>query len=299
MATVRASAWIAPLVRRLVVEAPRVATELRPGQYVVLRVTPDGERLPLPVAESDREAGTITLVVSVTGAATERLGAVGVGEALASVTGPLGRPTELGRFGHVVLVGGGPGAATLHPHSVALRALGNRVTALLGAPSAAHLVYEEELARHCDVVLACTDDGSRGFAGYVTSRLARLLADEPVDVVFAAGSVPLMKAVAAVTRPLGLSTVASLSPLLVDGTGMCGGCRVTVRGEPRFACVDGPEFDAHDVAFEELWDRVGDPRRRDPLGRERPADGGDHRCHLGRERTAATEALLYPAPRVG
>jgi len=290
----RAAEWIAPRVRRLEVEAPRVAAEYRPGQYVVVRATPDGERIPLPVAGAEPEAGTLTLVVAATAAATERLCLLGAGAALAQLAGPLGRPAELRRFGHVVLVGGGPGAAALHPHAAALKALGNRVTALLGAPSAAHLVFEAELGRWCDAVLPCTDDGSHGFAGFVTNRLALLLAAEPADAVFTAGSVPMMKAVAAVTRPPGIRTVASLSPLLVDGTGLCGGCRVTVCGEHRFACVDGPEFDAHDVAFEELWDQLGVQRRHALLGRPRADDGPEHRCLL--PRGSAAEAAAPRAP---
>jgi len=292
--TVRAAEWIAPRVRRLEIEAPRVAAEHRPGQYVVVRATPDGERIPLPVAGAEPEAGTLTLVVEATAAATARLCRLGAGAALAQLVGPLGRAAELRRFGHVVLVGGGPGAATLHPHAAALKALGNRVTALLGAPSAAHLVFEAELGRWCDTVLPCTDDGSHGFAGFVTNRLALLLAAEAVDAVFTAGSVPMMKAVAAVTRPPGIRTVASLSPLLVDGTGLCGGCRVTVRGEHRFACVDGPEFDAHDVAFEELWDRLGAQRRHALLDRAHAGDDPEHRCLLPRGPAGGVTAPRHP-----
>jgi len=285
MYPVRSATWLAPLVRRLVVAAPRVAARHRPGHFVIVRGTADGERIPLTIADSDPSAGTLTLVIQMAGATTERLCALVAGDALSDVVGPLGRPTELERFGHVVLVGGGVGTAVIHPQAAALKALGNRVTAVIGGRSRPYVILEQELGAVCDAVLPCTDDGSHGFHGFVTQRLAQLLEEPPpVDAVITAGPVPMMRAVAEVTRPRGVRTIASLNPLMVDGTGMCGGCRVTVGGEQRFACVDGPEFDAHAVSFDELQDRLGAYRAQELRARERLLADRDHQCRLDRAR---------------
>jgi ferredoxin--NADP+ reductase len=282
MFTIRAADWLAPLVRRLVVEAPRVAAKHQPGHFVIIRATADGERIPLTIADSSRDAGTITLVVQNAGATTERICALGPGDSLCDVVGPLGKPTEIEKFGHVVLVGGGVGTAVIYPQAAALKGLGNRVTAIVGGRSRPYVILEEELGRWCDSVLPCTDDGSHGFHGFVTDRLTQLLESEPVNAVITAGPVPMMKAVAAVTRGREIHTIASLNPVMVDGTGMCGGCRVTVNGEARFACVDGPEFDAHAVAFDELWDRLGAYKKQELRARERLAQDAEHQCRLER-----------------
>jgi ferredoxin--NADP+ reductase len=250
--------WLAPKVRRLVVKAPRVAARHRPGHFVIVRAYDGGERIPLTIADSDAAAGTITLVVQVIGATTERLCSLKQGEAVRDVVGPLGKATEIEHFGHVVLVGGGVGTAVIYPQAAALKAKGNRVTAVMGGRSQPYVILEQELKAHCDAVYPCTDDGSYGYNGFVTGKLAELIADaqNPVHAVITAGPVPMMRAIANVTREKQILTIASLNPIMVDGTGMCGGCRVTVGGKNLFACVDGPEFNAHEVDFASLTDRL-------------------------------------------
>jgi ferredoxin--NADP+ reductase len=212
----------------------------------------------LTIADSDRHSGHVTLIIQVVGASTRALAELEAGQCIADLAGPLGRPTDVEHVGHAVVVGGGVGTAVIYPQARALRDAGNRVTAIIGGRSRPQVILEEELAHSCEWVFPCTDDGSYGFHGMVTDRLRQLLAetDMPVGLVLCAGPVPMMRAVAELTRPLGIRTVASLNPIMVDGTGMCGGCRVHVGGEVKFACVDGPEFDAHAVDFKELSDRL-------------------------------------------
>lgn len=252
------SRWLAPQVRRLVVRAPRVVRRALPGQFVIIRVAPDGERIPLTIAHADKQAGTIILIVQAVGATTQQICALETGQALCDVAGPLGRPTDIESLGHVAVVGGGVGTAVVYPQARALQQAGNIVSAIVGGRSRPYVILEEELAQVCDAVYPCTDDGSYGFHGFVTQRLAKLLdeASVPVGAVYTAGPVPMMRAVAEVTRPLKIKTIASLNPVMVDGTGMCGGCRIQVGREMKFACVDGPEFDAHEVDFGELMARL-------------------------------------------
>jgi ferredoxin--NADP+ reductase len=282
MFLIRNAEWLAPQVRRLDVEAPRVAKRHQPGHFVIVRVRDGGERIPLTIADSDAEAGMITLVVQVVGATTELLCNLETGESIVNVVGPLGKPTEIEKFGHVVLVGGGVGTAVIHPQAPALKEVGNTVDAVIGGRSREYVIFEKELARYCDNVYPCTDDGSYGYNGFVTGKLQELLDDSSrkVNAVLAAGPVPMMKAVAAVTEPYKITTIASLNPIMVDGTGMCGGCRVTVDGEMKFACVDGPDFDAHKVDFAELSDRLTTYR----LQEKRAWDQlhADHQCKLGK-----------------
>ncbi len=242
-------------IHRLDVRAARIAEIARPGQFVIVRLGPKAERIPLTIAATDAEEGTITLVIQAVGKSTGDLVALTPRSVIHDVAGPLGMPTDLVDGGHAVCVGGGVGAAVMLPIARALHARGTRVTTVIGARSSSHLVLESELAALGRLVV-CTDDGSRGRAGLVTDALADLLAEGDVSVVYAAGPVPMMRAVAQTTGPAGVRTVVSLNPIMVDGTGMCGGCRVRVRGEMRFACVDGPEFEAADVDFEELADRL-------------------------------------------
>jgi ferredoxin--NADP+ reductase len=247
---------LAPDVRRLRIAAARIAKKQRPGQFVIVRLTPRGERIPLTIAGADAAAGTFTLVVQAVGKTTRLLDAMGPGDAVLDVVGPLGRPTEVRAYGHVVAIGGGVGAAIVYPGAAALKAAGNRLTAILGARSRERLVLEQELGGIADVLHVTTDDGSHGCRGFVTRPLLEMLdAGERVDHVFAAGPVPMMRAVAEASRPYGVPTVVSLNPIMIDGTGMCGGCRVLVGGESRFACVDGPEFDAHQVDYDVLLRR--------------------------------------------
>ena len=271
--------WLAPEVKRFVVEAPHVVRHCGPGQFVILRATNDGERIPLTIARADKSAGTIDLIVQAVGATTRRLCAMEAGQSFSDVVGPLGRETDIENVGHAVIVGGGVGTAVIFPQAGALKAKGNRVSAVIGGRSKPYVILERELAPFCDAVYPCTDDGSYGFKGFVTDRLKQLIneTDLPVKLVLCAGPVPMMRAVAEVTRPLGIHTVASLNPIMVDGTGMCGGCRVQVEGAMKFACVDGPEFDAHKVDFRELSDRLTTYRPHEQSSNER------HECRANAE----------------
>ena len=242
-------------VHRLTVTAPRVAAARQPGQFVIVRLGPGAERIPLTIADSDSAAGTIELVIQAVGKSTSDLVALAPGDQIHDVVGPLGRPSDLVAEGTVVCVAGGVGAAVMFPIARRLAELGAEVITVLGARNSESVLFEDEFASFAELVV-CTDDGSAGRAGVVTDALGDLLATRSVDVVYAAGPVNMMRAVAAVTRPLGVQTIVSLNPIMVDGTGMCGGCRVTVDGTMRFACVDGPEFDGHGVDFDELADRL-------------------------------------------
>jgi ferredoxin--NADP+ reductase len=248
---------LAPQIHRLVVHAPRIATTARPGQFVIVHLGDGAERIPLTIAERDPDDGTIVLVVQAVGKSTTDLCALRPGANIHDVAGPLGRPSDLLTEGTAVCVAGGVGAAVVFPIARRLAELGVRVVTILGARTADSLIYADRF-RALGPLTVCTDDGSAGRHGVVTDALAELIeAGDRTDVVYAAGPVAMMRAVADVTRPSGVHTIASLNPIMVDGTGMCGGCRVTVGGVMKFACVDGPEFDAHGVDFDELADRLG------------------------------------------
>jgi len=272
--------WLAPQVRKIVTEAPRIAARHQAGHFVIVRVRDDGERIPLTIADSDAAAGTITLVVQVVGATTELLCSLEAGESILNVAGPMGRPTEIENFGTAVLVGGGVGTAVINPQAEALKKAGNKVIAVIGGRTREYVIFEEELKAFCEEVYPCTDDGSYGHHGFVTQKLQELLEDKSrtIGAVLMAGPVPMMRAVAEVTRPFKVLTVASLNPIMVDGTGMCGGCRVTVGNEMKFACVDGPEFDAHKVDFAELTDRLTSYKDQEKAAWERLRQG--HTCKL-------------------
>jgi len=246
---------IAPDVRRIVVAAPKIAKKHQAGQFVIVRVTPNGERIPLTIAESDPAVGSITLFVQAIGRTTTLMSELEAGDHLEDVAGPLGRASEIEQYGTAVVVGGGLGTAIAYPIARALAEAGNRVIAIVGGRSREYVLLEDQLAAHGIEVIPCTDDGSYGRKGFVTEALADVIEAEDVGVVFATGPVPMMGAVAEVTRSKGIETIASLNPIMVDGTGMCGGCRVEVGGETKFACVDGPEFDAHQVDFQLLQRR--------------------------------------------
>lgn len=246
---------LSPNVTRLALEARRIAQIRQPGQFVIVHLGRGAERIPLTIADADPEAGTISLVIQAVGKSTSDLVELQPGDAIADIAGPLGRPTELPEQGHAVCVGGGVGTAVILPIAQELHRRGVAVTSIIGGRSREWVILEPELAV-CGTVVACTDDGSYGRPGFVTQALADILAVGGVDEVFAVGPVPMMRAVAEMTRPLGVQTTVSLNPVMVDGTGMCGGCRVTIHGETRYACVDGPEFDGHAVDFRELSDRL-------------------------------------------
>jgi ferredoxin--NADP+ reductase len=248
---------LAPNLHRLTLRAPRVAAARRAGQFVIVRATDQAERIPLTIAGADAAASAITLIVQAVGPGTREIVETPVGGALDSVAGPLGTPTHIERWGRVACVGGGVGTAVLYPLAAAASQAGNEVTAIIGGRSAQFVILRDELAAFCKEILVTTEDGSLGQKGFVTAALETLLQDEArrPQAVFAVGPVPMMAAVAEQTRPYGIETIVSLNPIMVDGTGMCGGCRVTVGGEIKFACVDGPEFDAHLVDFQELASR--------------------------------------------
>jgi ferredoxin--NADP+ reductase len=282
MHRVRVSEELAPRVHRLVVEAPRVARRPKPGQFVLVRLHERAERIPLTIAHADAKAGIITLIVQAVGASTEQLCALKAGDAISDVVGPLGKPTPLESWRHAVVVGGGVGTAVILPQARALHRTCGRVTAIVGGRSREYVLLERELAECCQVVLPCTDDGSYGYHGFVSGQLHELIekAEPPVQAIYCAGPVPMMKAIAEVTRPAGIRTYASLNPVMVDGTGMCGGCRVRVGGEMRFACVDGPEFDAHQIDFDELTSRLATYRKQEQAALQVLHD---HQCRLDAE----------------
>jgi ferredoxin--NADP+ reductase len=255
MFPIRDACALAPTITRLVVEAPLVARAWRPGQFVVVRVAPGGERIPLTIVEAEPRAGLVTLIVQAVGKTTRQLCALRPGDSIRDLLGPLGNPSPLEKGRVAVCVGGGVGTALVYPIARALKVCANIVHGLVGARSADLLILEREMARCCDTLAMTTDDGSRGRKALVTDALRELLDRARVDAVYASGPLPMMRAVAEATRPFGVRTWASLNPIMLDGTGMCGGCRVTVAGTPRFACVDGPEFDAHAVDFDELMRR--------------------------------------------
>jgi ferredoxin--NADP+ reductase len=246
---------LSPNVTRLVVSAPRIAQIRQPGQFVMVRLGPGAERIPLTIADADPVAGTINLVVQSVGKSTADLVELDVGDAIRDVAGPLGRPTDLIESGHAVCVGGGVGTAVILPIAQELRRRGIRVTSIIGGRSREWVILEKQLAEAGEVV-ACTDDGSYGRPGFVTEALKDALDAGGIDAVYAVGPVPMMRAVSELTRPYGVPTTVSLNAIMVDGTGMCGGCRVSVGGESRYACVDGPEFDGHLVDFRGLADRL-------------------------------------------
>jgi ferredoxin--NADP+ reductase len=245
--------FLAPDVKLFRVMAPRVARKQQPGQFVIIRIHEHGERIPLTVAESNPTDGTITIIVQGIGKTTKLLNQLNTGDIIPDVVGPLGRPSEIRLFGTVVVIGGGVGTAIAYPTAKALRQAGNRVITILGARNKDLLILADELRPVCTNVEICTDDGSAGFKGFVTQRLAQMIAgDGPgrPDHVVAIGPMAMMRAVAETTRGPKVKTLVSMDPLMVDGTGMCGGCRVTVGGKAQFACVDGPCFDAHEVDFD-------------------------------------------------
>ena len=256
MHTVVDRTQLSPNVTRLVIEAPRIAEIRKPGQFVIVHRAPGAERIPLTIADTDPVRGTITLVIQAVGKSTEDLVALQPGDAIADVAGPLGRATELLDHGRAVCVGGGVGTAVVHPIALGLAANGVEVISVIGGRSKEWVIFEDEL-RRAGTVITCTDDGSYGRHGFVTDALRDVIEAGGVDAVYAVGPVPMMRAVAELTRPYGVPTFASLNAIMLDGTGMCGGCRVAVGGKTVYACVDGPEFDAHQVDFRELADRLG------------------------------------------
>lgn len=250
-----AKTQLSPNVTRLVAQAPRIALIRRPGQFVIVRAHEGAERIPLTIADADPQAGTITLIIQAIGKSTEDLVALEVDDAIRDIAGPLGKPTELLERGSAVCVGGGVGTAVILPIAQGLHAAGVAVTSIIGGRSREWVILEDELRANGEVI-TCTDDGSYGRHGFVTQALADVIAERPPAMVYAVGPVPMMRAVVELTRPAGVPTTVSLNPIMVDGTGMCGGCRVSVGGKSLYACVDGPEFDGLQVDFSQLTERL-------------------------------------------
>jgi ferredoxin--NADP+ reductase len=247
---------LARKIKLIAVEAPAVAEKAQAGQFVILRVDDKAERIPLTLADWDGQKGTLTLIFQEVGASTEKMGALNVGDEIMDVCGPLGNPSEVKKYGQVCVVGGGVGAAPALPIIKAMKKAGNRVVAIIAAKSADMLILEKETSQAADELYLSTDDGSKGQKCFACD-MVKILVDQghPLDIVYAIGPTVMMRTVADTTRPFNIKTIVSLNPIMVDGMGMCGACRVNVGGRTRFACVDGPEFDAHQVDFHELQER--------------------------------------------
>jgi ferredoxin--NADP+ reductase len=238
------------------VEAPLIAKKAKPGQFVILKANETGERIPLTIADTDTGKGTITIIYMVIGKSTALFRDLKVGESYMDIIGPLGRPTHIEKLGRVVCVGGGTGIAVLHPITRALKEIGNEVICIIGARNKSLLIMEDHMRAASNVLHVCTDDGSYGHKGFVTEVLKKVLNENSVQLVVGIGPVPMMKFLSLLTKEYKVKTLVSLNPIMIDGTGMCGGCRVTVGGQTKFACVDGPEFDGHDVDYDELMRRL-------------------------------------------
>jgi ferredoxin--NADP+ reductase len=251
---------INPTVKLFEIVASPIATKQRPGQFVILRTSETGERIPITISGANDQKGTITIIVQETGKTTKELLTFDEGDEILDIVGPLGKPTEIENFGTVVVIGGGVGTAIAYPTVKALKEAGNKVIAIIGGRSKQFAILEDEIKEFADEVYITTDDGSAGIKGLVTDKLDEILNSEKVDFVFAIGPIPMMKAVSEATLPNSkrqekIKTVVSLNPIMLDGTGMCGCCRATIDGKNVFVCVDGPEFDAHKVDFDSLQKR--------------------------------------------
>lgn len=244
---------LSEIVKLMKIKAPLVAKKAKAGQFIILRIDESGERIPLTIADYDRDKGLVTVIFMEVGKTTKQLGKMKVGESLLNFVGPLGVPSEIKKYGTVVMIGGGVGIAPLYPVIRELKKIGNYVISILGARNEKLLMLEKEIREYSDELFITTDDGSKGHKGFVSDILQKLIDEgRKIDMVMAVGPVIMMKVVADVTRPYKIKTLVSLNPIMVDGTGMCGGCRVTVGNEVKFACVDGPEFDGHLVDFNNL-----------------------------------------------
>ena len=247
---------LCPNQYELKIEAPYVTRNAQAGQFIIFRVEADGERVPITIADVDREKGILTVVFMAVGYSTKKLAQLEVGEEILDVVGPLGKATEIEKYGTVVCVAGGYGAAPCYLISKAFHDAGNKVHMIMGARDKDLLFWQDKMATACTELHIATDNGTLGHKGFVTEVLADIMKNEKVDYVIAVGPMPMMRAVANLTKPEGIKTEASMNPIMIDGTGMCGACRVTVGGEVKFACIDGPDFDAHKIDFDEVINRT-------------------------------------------
>jgi ferredoxin--NADP+ reductase len=255
MYLIKEARFLAPDIKLFRISAPRIARKRQAGQFVIVRVHENGERIPLTIADSDSDEGTVTIIVQNAGKTTRLLNMLEAGDAVMDIVGPLGEPSHIENFGTCVVIGGGVGTAIAYPTAVVMKQKGNHVIGIVGSRNKELFILEDEMRATTDEFFPMTDDGSFGEKGFVTQKLQSIIDSRKVDFVLAIGPIPMMRAVANVTRELGIKTMVSLNPIMVDGTGMCGGCRVQIAGQTKFACVDGPEFDAHDVDFEVLISR--------------------------------------------
>jgi ferredoxin--NADP+ reductase len=270
---------LAPSMFLLEVEAPKVAAKRKPGQFAILRIDEKGERVPFTVADSDSARGTITLIYQVVGKTTAKMANLGVGDVILDVVGPLGKATHIEKVGSVVAIGGGTGIAIAYPIAKALREAGNKVISILGARNKDLLFFEDVVRAISDELIICTDDGSYGQKGLVTEMLKQIVdRGEDLKLAVAIGPVPMMKFVSLMTKEFNIPTIVSLNPIMIDGSGMCGCCRVVVDGQTKFACVDGPEFDAHKVDFDLLVKRLASYRDEEIESYE----SYQHECKIGR-----------------
>lgn len=263
------------------VEGRDIAESAKPGQFIMLRIHGHGERIPLTIADTKPDAGTITLIFQEVGKTTYELGRLEAGESIRDLVGPLGTPTEIEKVGTVIVVAGGLGTAEMLPIARAFRAAGNHVITIIGARSENLLILEKEIGEASDELIVTTDDGTKGLKGVVTLPLRELLDKKIGDLVISCGPVIMMKVVADLTKPYGVKTIVSLNPIMVDGTGMCGSCRLTVGGKTRFVCVDGPDFDAHQVDFDELRIRQAVFKKYEKLAYDAwLKEHEDHKCNI-------------------
>ena len=265
-----------------VIRAPKIAAKARPGQFVMLRANETGERIPLTMADTDTAQGTITIIYQVVGKSTALFKTLQVGQFFTDVLGPLGQPTHINKVdGLVICIGGGTGTAVVHPITRGYKKTGNRVVAIIGARTKDLLIMEDKMAAASGELKVCTDDGTFGHHGFVSDILKQYIeSGQKIAAVVAAGPVPMMKAIANMTRPHGIQTLVSLNSIMIDGTGMCGGCRVSVGGKSQFTCVDGPEFDGHQVDFDGLMQRLAAYKEQEAQS----MDELSHSCKLGQDR---------------
>jgi len=247
---------LCPNQYEITIDAPYVVRNAKAGQFIIFRAEEDGERVPLTIADVDKESGILTLVFMAVGYSTKKLASLEVGEELTDLVGPLGKPTHIENYGTVVCVAGGYGAAPCYLIAKAFKDAGNKVYMIMGARTKELIFWQDKMKDACTELFITTDDGSLGIKGYGTTVLKELMDKEPIDYVIAVGPMPMMRAVADLTKDKGIKTEASMNPIMVDGTGMCGACRLTVGGEVKFACVDGPDFDAHQIDFDEVINRT-------------------------------------------
>ncbi|WP_227766004.1 sulfide/dihydroorotate dehydrogenase-like FAD/NAD-binding protein [Zhaonella formicivorans] len=271
---------LAPTIKLMEIDAPKVAAKAKAGQFIILRVDSEGERIPLTIADYDKSKGTITIIFQEVGYSTQKLGLLEEGQAIPDFVGPLGQPSEIENYGRVICVGGGVGVAPVYPIAKALKEAGNEVISIIGARTKELLIWEEEMRKVSSELLIATDDGSYGHKGFVTDLLKQVIEERGnIAKVWGIGPVVMMRAVAETTRPYNISTIVSMNPIMVDGTGMCGACRVSVGEETKFACVDGPEFDGHLVDWNLALRRLAMFKDEEKRALARQNCGGGCGCH--------------------